>query len=249
MRDVDLLGLEMDLLWGTDALGRAEPAPLLAAGFAGDGRVARAGTEVPAGLASQLGRDAGLPDGGAAGGRRPADLDRWTELLAPVAAVAVTGGPSYLVGSPRAAPSAAKVLTSAQPVPASLRDRRPRAWWEPQEWTDLLTGRLGPWAIAVDGSSVVALCHTPRSANGAAEAGVWTHPDARRRGHAAAVTAAWAGVAARDHDLLFYSTAEHNLASQGVARALGLRPLGWIWQLRPDAVPGTDDREPQLPAG
>jgi hypothetical protein len=44
------------------------------------------------------------------------------------------------------------------------------------------------------------------------------------RGLAAAVTAAWsAQVADRT---AFYSTSEDNLASQGVARRLGLRPLG-----------------------
>jgi RimJ/RimL family protein N-acetyltransferase len=43
---------------------------------------------------------------------------------------------------------------------------------------------------------------------------------------------AWAAIARSRYDALFYSTSADNLASQGVARRLGLRPIGWIWQLR-----------------
>jgi RimJ/RimL family protein N-acetyltransferase len=143
----------------------------------------------------------------------------------------VRGGPSFLVETIGRPPDPT-IATSDRPVPAALRDARPERWWEPQEWSDLLDGKLGPWAIALGPDRVSALCHTPRARDRAAEAGVWTHPDHRRRGHAAAVTTAWAAVARSRYDVLFYSTSEDNVASQGVARTLGLRPIGWIWQLR-----------------
>ncbi len=143
----------------------------------------------------------------------------------------VSGGPSYLIES-TPAPYGGTILTSDRAVPDALHAARPERWWEPREWSDLLAGKLGPWAIAFEAERVSALCHTPRGRDSAAEAGVWTHPDDRRRGLASAVTAAWAAVARSRYDVLFYSTSADNVGSQGVARRLGLRPLGWIWQLR-----------------
>lgn len=240
MRDVDLLELELDLLWGTDAYGRAEPHPLVALAVATDGYAVRVSPRVTTTSAARVRVD-GSPDRGAEDPAvRPSELDRWVEVLAPQGPTTVTGGPSYLIESTPTLSSVGEVFTSARPLPPLLPAARPEAWWQVQEWDDLLAGRLGPWAIAMDGPRVVAVCHTPRGDHRAAEAGVWTHPDARRRGHAAAVTAAWAATARTDHGVLFYSTSGHNLASQGVARRLGLRPLGWIWQVHPDpdGLPG-----------
>lgn len=236
-RDVDLLQREMGLLWGTDT-GRGEPSPLVAWAVATDGCAVRVSPRVPRALAVRLHAEGGSSTGRGDPSHRPPELDRWAaELVAPSGPATVRGGPSFLVRSTPVVDSPARVCTSAQPVPAVLSAARPWAWWEPQEWEDLLSGRLGPWAIAMDGARVVAVCHTSRDGHGAAEAGVWTHPDARRRGHAAAVTAAWARVAAEGHDALFSSTSEHNSASRGVARRLGLRPVGWIWQLHPTTGP------------
>lgn len=231
MRDVDLLEVEMDLLWGTDAYGRDTAHPLVALAAATDGSAVRVSPGVPPTSAARLDVDASTNGRSDDPAVRPSALDRWAELLAPQEPTTVTGGPSYLIRSTPALPSAGEVFTSAKPVPSLLPAARPEAWWQAQEWEDLLAGRLGPWAIAMDGPRVVAVCHTPRGDHRAAEAGVWTHTDAPRRGHAAAVTAAWAATARTDHGVLFYSTSEHNLASQGVARTLGLHPLGWIWQV------------------
>lgn len=239
----------MDLLWGTDVHGRHEPPPLLALAVATDGSAVRVGPAVPEALAARLTVQVTGP-GEEDLTRRPAELDRWVELLAPQGPTTVTGGPSYRVQSTPTHPGPFDVITSADPVPALLPAARPQAWWQVREWEDLLAGRLGPWAIAMEGPRVVALCHTPRADQQAAEAGVWTHPDDRRRGHAVAVTAAWAAVAGRDHRVLFYSTSEHNRASQGVARRMGLRPLGWIWQVRPrpDGPDGAPARAGGTPA-
>lgn len=88
---------------------------------------------------------------------------------------------------------------------------------------------LEPWTVALVDGRVAAVCETARSAPASVEAGVWTYEPYRRRGLAAAVTAAWsAQVVGRT---AFYSTSDDNVASQGVARRLGLRQLGQWWSV------------------
>jgi len=64
-----------------------------------------------------------------------------------------------------------------------------------------------------------------------AEAGVVTVPAHRRRGFAAAATAGWVALIAGRGLAPFYSTEAANLASQGVARRLGLTYLGATWSV------------------
>jgi hypothetical protein len=104
--------------------------------------------------------------------------------------------------------------------------------WHPAEWDELLDGDLGPCAIATEGARVISVCHTPRPLTmRAAECGVWTHPDFRGHGNAAAVTSAWADLLRPSGRYLFYGTDVENVSSQRVAQRLGLRFLGRTWQL------------------
>jgi len=104
--------------------------------------------------------------------------------------------------------------------------------WGADEWQNLLDGRLGPWVMASHGERVISICHTPVANASAAEAGVWTHPDFRGGGHAAATTAEWAVLMRPSRRLLFYSTSRTNWSSQRVAARLGLRRIGFLWQLQ-----------------
>lgn len=142
-------------------------------------------------------------------------------------------GPSYLVQEALTVDSTTELVTSASPLEERNRLQPPaEANWSPGEWQELLAGDLGPWALALDGDDVVAICHSARVSGQGAEAGVRTSPEYRRRGHAAATTAAWAALVYESGRLPFYSTSADNLASQAVAARLGLLPLGWLWSLR-----------------
>lgn len=86
--------------------------------------------------------------------------------------------------------------------------------------------------MAMHGDQLMSICHTLVANVTAAEAGVRTHPDFRGQGHAAAVTAEWAALMRRTGKLLFYGTSRTNGSSQRVAARLGLRHVGYVWQLQ-----------------
>jgi hypothetical protein len=104
-------------------------------------------------------------------------------------------------------------------------------------WAGELAARQ-PAVAAFDGDRAVAICASARIGAEACEAGVETVPAYRGRGLAAAVTAAWAELV-RDRGLLpLYSTSWDNVASQGVARRLGMIRYAATIALRPPASAG-----------
>lgn len=79
--------------------------------------------------------------------------------------------------------------------------------------------------IVVEGMAV-ALCYSARLTDRAAEAGVETLEPYRGRGYASTVVAAWARAVRGTGRTPLYSTSWDNLASQAVARKLGLIQYG-----------------------
>ncbi len=236
----------MEVLWDLDARGRLTgEAPPLAVAESSEGCAALVGAEVPDDLAEELGRLAALPS---APGQPPVAISRGEALLAGVCGPTVaSAAPSYLVEPGTAYASSARIVTHADHASAGdsgglLRDGNPGDWPE-SEWRDLLEGRLGPWAMAYEEGQVVAVCHTPVASGRGAEAGVWTRPGFRGRGHAAAVTAHWARSFPPGRHL-FYSTTSDNRSSQRVASRLGLRPLGRVWRL---SRPGEEGAHAERP--
>ncbi|MFN8662770.1 MAG: GNAT family N-acetyltransferase [Thermomicrobiales bacterium] len=86
------------------------------------------------------------------------------------------------------------------------------------------------FAIIHDGRAV-SICYSARRTEAVAEAGVDTAEAFRGRGYAALVTAAWATAIRAAGITPVYSTSDENLASQAVARKLGLRQFAWDVQM------------------
>lgn len=91
--------------------------------------------------------------------------------------------------------------------------------------------RTGLLMAVVVGDSAVSICYCARLTDQAAEAGVETVANARGQGYASAAVAAWAGVVRQRGLIPLYSTSWENVASQGVARKLGLIHYGEDWSI------------------
>src|ERR671933_224166 len=93
--DLELLGIEMDLLWGSGG------GPELVTACARDGLRPRVSNSVPADVARTLIAEVAAQQPGAGLGAPPHDLERWSALLMDALGVSVTlalgSGPSYLV--------------------------------------------------------------------------------------------------------------------------------------------------------
>lgn len=98
-------------------------------------------------------------------------------------------------------------------------------------WLRTELGACEPVLAALAGERAVSVAFSSRVTGRAAETGVNTLATFRGQGHASRVVAAWA-IAVRDSGRVpLYSTSWGNLASQGVARRLGLRLYGvdfWV---------------------
>jgi hypothetical protein len=118
-------------------------------------------------------------------------------------------------------------------VPASTDARATKIG---PENTDLLRGGLDEWlpdvaagrliyAALADGRAV-SICASVSVFEGAHVAGVETLPAYRGRGLATQAVAGWATAVSRLGAIALYGTSFDNLASQGVARRLGMTLLG-----------------------
>ncbi len=83
-----------------------------------------------------------------------------------------------------------------------------------------------PYLAIIEDSQAVSICRSVRLSSCAHEAGVDTLVNYRRRGYATAVVAAWALAVRVLNRIPLYSTSWDNVASQSVARRLGLVQYG-----------------------
>jgi len=93
------------------------------------------------------------------------------------------------------------------------------------DWCDEVDERQ-PFVVSVENGAAVALCSSVRITAAAHAAGVETLPAERRRGMASQAVAAWARAVDELGAIALYSTSWDNLASQAVARRLGMKLIG-----------------------
>lgn len=220
---LDLLRVEVDLLWHIDDRGRIGGPRRLVVAVADDGVQVFVGAEVPERVAERL---VSLVRPARRSDEQPYGLSECQELLG---GGELSSGPTYLVDRDIAYPVGESVICSTDEDAARVRALSAPTW-KPDEWNDLVDGKLGPWAMAVIDDTVASICHTPRQSEVAVEAGTWTDPAFRGQGLAAETTAAWARLISPDVHI-FYSTWAENISSQRVAARLGLPCIGWIWKL------------------
>jgi RimJ/RimL family protein N-acetyltransferase len=91
--------------------------------------------------------------------------------------------------------------------------------------------KFGPVTATVVYGSAVALCFCARLTEQAAEAGVETVEAERGRGYASAAVTGWAAAVRQRGLIPLYSTSWENVASQGVARKLGMLLYGEDWSI------------------
>jgi hypothetical protein len=195
-----------------------------------DGHALWIGADVPEAMTDELAA-AFDPAPTTAPTEPPPALDLCQKILERGGALERSAGPSYLIPSDTRFASGVTIVRSDGSGVDGLRGANPGNW-HPVEWDELLSGRLGPWAIATSGEQAISICHTPGPlTERAGECGVWTDPRFRGRGYAAATAAEWVALVRSPRRHLFYSTDAENLSSRRVARRLSLCELGWTWRI------------------
>jgi len=219
---LDLLALQAAVLYTHDAAGRllrvneqdGDPAPRFFLGRTLAGNLWRCRHDLPPDLARDLARLATEEPIVADLRMEPRNYDRIRALLGSHAPIAgAWHGPAYhFPDAPLVPPDGAVRVTRAngellRPTFADLiRDL---------DW-------LQPCLAVVEGGAAVSVCFSSRNHPRAAEAGVNTIEAARGRGHAVRAVTGWAAAVRAEGRIPLYSTSWDNVASQGVARRLGL---------------------------
>src|SRR5690242_10923591 len=146
--DLELLDLEMDLLWGTEA------GPELVLACARDGVRARFSKRVRSEVATSLATEANDAFLGLDSEAPPLQIEHWRRLLEERLGAAVelaqASGPSYVVHPDAAFRGAVELVRSDANEIAELRGANPGNWGA-DEWNELLEGHLGPWVMARGG--------------------------------------------------------------------------------------------------
>jgi hypothetical protein len=219
------MGICAEAMFTYDARGRmvgvnspeGRPAPRVFLGCTMAGYVARFGETLPDAVVRRL---VDLVEEQPAVEELPVTAslrDEVRRVLAEAGSIAREGrGPNYRFPESIATPGGDVQVTEANI--AIVRQTYP---WLYEE----LAGWWPCFAVVRDGAAV-SVCFSSRIGVAAAEAGVETLPEFRGRGYATAVTAAWGSSVRSTGRIPLYSTGWENLASQGLARRVGLEMFG-----------------------
>jgi hypothetical protein len=224
LTDLELLDIQIDNLFTHDAAGRivainepdGDPAPRFFFGRTGEGNTWRIRHDVPESIAWRLEEAAAsepVPDDFR---KSPVNLDPILEALRLDREPAIGHhGPAFrFPGEIPVLDGASRITRTSVPLLGRMvRDLKQleRDFAQVEPWT----------AVVVDGFAV-ATCFSSMRSDRAAEARVDTLNEYRGRGYAPAVVAAWARAVRDSGRIPCYGTTWDNIASQAVARKLGL---------------------------
>jgi RimJ/RimL family protein N-acetyltransferase len=222
MRDRELIRVQIETLFTQDAHGRlvrvnepnGKPAPRFFLGTTASGNEWRVRHDVDEAIMSEL--DA-LARTEPIAEVAPRDSTKYQELLARVAPIDdVWSGPAYWF---------AGALPDAAPAVAISRENADLLRPHLEEWLVDVGYREAMFAVVVDGHAV-SIAASVRTSRTADEVGVETAPAYRGLGYARQAVIAWARAVRSMKRIALYSTSWENVASQALARSLGLTMYG-----------------------
>jgi hypothetical protein len=157
----------------------------------------------------------------------PAHLDDYLDLLAREMPIEQqTAGLTFYVADPLEYEHEVTLVCSDTPAGDRMLATIAAQGMPPTLFALGFTALWPPWCVALHDGAIASVAETVRTSSLGVEAGITTVPELRRRGYAAAAAAGWAAHPALHGHARFYSTQRTNVASQGVARRLGLRFVG-----------------------
>lgn len=226
--DLRLMEIQADTLFTYDSSGcmcrtresNGRRAPAFFIGRTREGNVWRFRNDLPHSVSEQLERLASMEPAGHDLRTEPRNLAEYVAVLTKGSIDChPSSGPAYRFPED-IPPSTNTTRVTSQNV--HLIEQMGPGW---EDFRTELAEREPCWAV-VRGGRVVSVCFSARLGKEAAEAGVETLEPYRGRGLAAWVVLAWAR-SVRAMDLIpLYSTSWDNLASQAVARKLGVVQYG-----------------------
>jgi hypothetical protein len=227
LSDLEMLELHINAGWIHDATGlmrrvnepEGDPAPRFFFGRTAEGNSWRFRYDVPADVVHRLEQLAASEPVTGDLYSYPVNYTAFCDVLRTHSEVGETSfGLAYHFPADLSRPTNAVTISEANAdllstlIPASDLVKVPRS----------LTVRK-PWIVVIEEGTGVASCFSSRLTERVAHAGLWTHEAFQRRGYGSDATAAWACAVREMGRIPLYGTDWNNLASQGVARKLGLR--------------------------
>ena len=225
--DTELMKIQVEVLFTQDENGylqrinepngAEEPAPRFFFGYTNEGSICRFRHDLPDNVVAQLKEIIAAEPLSTNSQKIPRNRRQFEDILqshAPIERVWV--GPAYRFPEGITPPTNV-VRLSCENVGLLKGDFAEMAS-ELNSWQ--------PYLAIIEDSQAVSICRSVRLSSRAHEAGVDTLTGYRRRGYAMSVVAAWALAVRALNRIPLYSTSWDNVASQGVARRLGLVQYG-----------------------
>lgn len=231
--NLELMELQVEALFTHDDSGRLvainEPgggqAPRFFLGRTRDGNLWRFRHDLPEDIVRRLEALAASEPAGGDLAAMPRCLEAMQAILREDGEARVGHhGPAYRFPDCLPAPTGVTRITASN---RQLLRRLPAYLDDVERGLDVYEPRL----VVVAEGVAVSICNSARLTDRAAEAGVETLDGYRGRGHATTVVAAWAQAIRERGRIPLYSTSWDNLASQAVARKLGLVQYGADWSI------------------